>query len=288
MAAIKEDFNISEARYIKIKRMAYEYYKDFNSLDRPYRRKFLDALPDLDTKTETEILLCTLLFPDTSDLIELGTGELMAELGRRAKGDDNITMRNITSKAVEYSVLKTRELIRAGKLKVMDDISYPDDSISDKEYIQTKRSALKVMEQFTGLSLVDKCTLIQQACQTNTYEARIQISTLLIPNDLLLIKQLERNSVDDIAAYYKVPVSLIEFKQEEYEKQATSMLFEDGKLTEFKSNRIWYHDDSSEMDFVNGLWNQGFYQAVEDDVYEKIQSSLKGLFDKPITKGIKS
>jgi len=287
MAAIKDDFNINVDRYIEIKQMAYQYYEKYNSLDRPYRRKFLDALPDLETKTETGILLCSLLFPDTSDLIELGNGELVSELSRRAKNDDNITFHNITTKAVEYSVLNTRELIKSGRLKVMDPISYPDDSITDREYIQTKKSALKVVEQFTELSLIDKCTLIQQACQTNTYHAKIQISTLLIPNDLLLMKQLKHNSVDDIATYYKVPVSLIEFKQEEYAKQATAMLFEDEKLIEFKSNKVWYHGDSSGIDLIGDIWNQGFYQGVENDAYQKIQSSLKGLFDKPITKGIK-
>ena len=287
MAAIKDDFNISEERYIEIKKIAYEYYRTFNSLGRTYRRNFLDALPDLKTKTETEIVLCTLLFPDTSDLIELGNGELVAELSRRAKDDENITFHNITSKAVEYSVLRTRELIKEGKLEIMDDISYPDNSIRTKDYIHTKKLALDVVEQFAGLSLVDKCTIIQQACQTNTYEARIQVATLLIPNDLLLIKQLEKNSIADIAAYYHVPVSLIEFKKEEYAKQDTKTLLEDGKLTQLKPNRIWYHNDSSETAFINGIWDQSFYKKVEHDAYENIQSSLKELFDKPITKRIK-
>ena len=287
MASIRDELNISEERYIEIKKMAYQYYEQYNSLERPYRRKFLDALPDLDTRMETDILLCTLLFPDTKALISLGKGGLMSALGKQAKADDNITSHNVTTKAFEYAVFKTKELIDAGKLKFMDEISYPDDSIPDKEYVETKETALKVLERFNELSLMDKSKIIQQACTTNTYQAKIQISTLLIPNDLLLAKQLQKNSIEDIAAYYKVPVSVIEFKKEEYEKQATFMLIDDGKLSLIKSNRVWHHDIYGQMDLINGLWDQSFYKEIENSAYEKINSSLKGLFDKPITKVIK-
>lgn len=286
MANIKDEFNISEERYIEIKEMAYQYYGQYNNLERPYRRKFLDALPGLNTRAETDILRCTLLFPDTEYLLEIPKGKIYSELAKMANQDDNTTTHDVTIKTFEYSMFNVRELVANGKLKVMDEISYPEDSISDKEYIETKISALKVIPQFYELSLMEKVKLIGKACQTDTYQARIQIATLLIPNDRLLMQQLSNNTVEEIAKYYKVPTSVIEFKQDEYGRQGTDMLINDGRLGEFKLRRVW-HKDPLDNELINKLWDQSFYASIENEAYQKINSSLEGLFAKPITKILK-
>ena len=45
------DTHISEERYIEIKQMAYKFYEEYNKLDRVSRKKYLDALPKLNTPT---------------------------------------------------------------------------------------------------------------------------------------------------------------------------------------------------------------------------------------------
>ncbi|MBQ7137280.1 MAG: hypothetical protein IJO43_04825 [Bacilli bacterium] len=286
MGANKQETNISEERYAEIKKTAYKYYQQYNLLPRCDRKSFLDSLPKLNTEEEDAILRCTLLFPDTEDLIGLDRARFFPSLLKMGKQDDNVTFKDVVFKSKEYSIYNTRELIRSKKLQTMDELSYPDQYISDKEYIETKVLALDVVSRFCELSLPEKAQIVTQACQTDTYQAKIQIATLLIPNDMLLMQQLENNSIEEIANYYKVPSSVIEFKMEEYDTQRTSMLINNGSFGEFKSVRVW-HRESLDTSIIANLWDQSFYQGIENDAREKINNSLEGLFGKPVTKTMK-
>ena len=59
---------IDQDRYIELKQKAYDYYRQYNSLDRVLRKSYIDALPEMDTPFETMLVRNTLLFPDTEVL----------------------------------------------------------------------------------------------------------------------------------------------------------------------------------------------------------------------------
>jgi len=286
MSINRQETKIDENRYIEIKNMAYKYYQQYNLLSRRDRKAFLDSLPKLDSKEEDSVLRCTLLFPDTEGLITANREQFFPILSRMGKCDDNISFRDVVFKQQEYSTYNTKELIASKKLQTMDELSYPDEYISDKEYIETKVLALDFVPQFYELSLPQKAQLIEQACETDTYQAKIQVATVLIPNDVLLMQQLETTPVEDVANYYKVPLSVIEFKIKEYNTQRTSILINNRSLVEFKSGRVW-HKESLDTTLISSLWDQNFYQGIEKNAQENINNSLEGLFGKAITKSIK-
>lgn len=278
MPTLKEIASISEDRYIEIKKLAYTYYKEYSLLDKSSRRNFLIALPKLNNSFEDDILINTLLFPDTKKLISLEGGQLQNALGRIVRNEDIITAHNIITKVMEYSSLNTKALIQTGKLEFMDEISL-ESSVDYEEYKELKKSAITKLDEFNDLSLGQKTNLIIEASKIDTYQARIQLSTMLIPNDRMLMKQLKTASIADVASYYMVPESLISFKIEEYNKQGTETLLNDGMLPEVKSSRLWYRDSLADsMEMINKLWDQSFYRRVENSNITKVNDVLDDLF----------
>jgi len=286
MASIVEEAKIGQERYVEIKKMAYTYYEQFISLDRASRKEFLDNLPSIGTAFENDILINTLLFPDTEQLLTIPKGHLYSVLGKIANNEDYITDHNINAKIVEYSTQNISELIQDGKLQVMDGVRYTDSSISDKQYKSLKDSAVNFVETFHSLPLNEKVELICGGCAHSSYQEQIQIATLLIPNDKELIEQLKNASTSDIANYYMVPESLINFKVEEHKKQNTEELIKEGQLNTVKSNRIWYSDSLNDgMPYM--LWDQGFYQKVEENLINKSSAAIEGMFKEYSKQSIK-
>lgn len=268
---------IEEKRYIEIKKLAYGYYEKYNSLERVSRKSFLDALPPLNSALEACILRNTLLFPDTEELLCTKTkGELMDVLVKIAENEDNIEKINIMEKASEYNKQKTKDLIQDGKLKVMDKISYSDDSISQREYISLKEEALMFHEKFDNMSLREKLQVIGICCEEVNYQSQIQLATLLIPDDARLMRGLKTHNEEQLATYYKVPVSVIHFKTIEYERQGTGDLLEEGKLLTIDAANSWYRSADDEV--ISGIWDQSFYKEIENKDLKKAESHLSKMY----------
>lgn len=269
---------IEEKRYIEIKKLAYGYYEKYNSLERVSRKSFLDALPPLNSALEACILRNTLLFPDTEELLCTKTkGELMDVLVKIAQNEDNIDNHNIMQKASEYNNQKTKKLILEGKLKVMDKISYSDDSISQREYLSLKEEALMFFNsEFDDMSLRQKVQAIGICCEEETYQTQIQLATLIIPDDARLMRGLKTHNEEQLAAYYKVPVSVIHFKAIEYERQGTSDLLKDGKLLTIDAANSWYRSADDEV--ISGIWDQSFYKEIENKDLKKAESHLSKMY----------
>ena len=274
---INSESKISQERYIELKQIAYNYYEQYNLLDRNSRTSFLEALPEMDVPLETQVIRNTLLFPDTEELLMTPKGALFRALNEIAKDNDEISRQDMMTKNLEYNMQNTQALVEKGLLKVMDNISYPDNSISDREYISIKNKVLDISNQFMDLSLQEKVELILTATEKNDYRVQIQLSTLLIPNDDLLIKQLKESSVDELATYYGVPSSLIIFKKDEYDKQATSTLIAESKLPASQLTRPWYRDELDDG-IINKVWDQRFYQRIEQDYINKVNVALDKTF----------
>lgn len=269
---------IEEKRYIEIKKLAYGYYEKYNSLERVSRKSFLDALPPLNSALEACILRNTLLFPDTEELLCTKTkGELMDVLVKIAENEDNIEKSNIMEKASEYNKQKTKDLIQEGKLKVMDKISYSDDSISQREYISLKEEALMFHEEFDNMSLKKKVQVIGICCEEENYQAQIQLATLLIPDDARLMRGLKTHSEEQLAAYYKVPVSVIRFKTIEYDRQGTSDLLENGKMLTIDATGSW-PGISADDEVISGIWDQSFYKEIENKDLKKAENHLSKMY----------
>src|SRR5699024_5693116 len=112
-----------------------------------------DTLPEMSTPFETAILRNTLLFPDTEELLMAPKGALYRVLNKITNENDDITKEDMMAKYLEYSMQQTQILVKKGFLKVMDNISYPDNSINDRDYISLKKEALDISDQFMNLSL---------------------------------------------------------------------------------------------------------------------------------------
>lgn len=276
MTTLKDDVNISEERYIEIKKLAYKYYEEYKKLDSYSRKQFLKTLPMLSLQFENNILINTLVLPDTEYLVNVKKDKLISTLSQIAKNQDDITDINITAKLIEYSKFNTKELIQNGKLKIMDEINY-DNCINVKEYKELKNSTIDFMQEFYELPLRKKVKLINKACKTETYQAQIQVATLLIPNDNVLMEQLKVSSVSDVADCYKVPESLINFKLEEYNRQKTELLIQDGSINKVKYNRVWYKDLFDDS-IIDRLTNQSFYQSIENNHISTVNDTLEVMF----------
>lgn len=276
---INDESKIPQERYIELKQKAYNYYEQYNSLDRKSRKSFLDTLPEMSTPFETAILRNTLLFPDTEELLMAPKGALYRVLNKITNENDDITKEDMMAKYLEYSMQQTQILVKKGFLKVMDNISYPDNSINVRDYISLKKEALDISDQFMNLSLRKKVRFILRCAEEKNYQSQIQVSTLLIPNDTLLMKQLEGSSINQLANLYGVPSSLIEFKKEEYEKQDTSSLITQGKFTPSNLTQPWYKDGIDEG-MINQIWNQSFYQKIEQEYISNANSALENMFGK--------
>lgn len=270
---------VAEDRYIEIKKLAYDYYEKYNSLERVSRKSFLDALPPLNSALEACILRNTLLFPDTEELLCTKTkGELMDVLVKIAENEDNIDNHNIMQKASEYNNQKTKKLILEGKLKVMDKIKYLDDSISQREYLSLKEEALMFFNsEFDDMSLRQKVQAIGICCEEENYQAQIQLATLLIPDDARLMRGLKTHSEEQLAAYYKVPVSVIRFKTIEYDRQGTSDLLENGKMLTIDATGSW-SGISADDEVISGIWDQSFYKEIENKDLKKAENHLSKMY----------
>ncbi len=274
---INSESKIAQERYIELKQLAYNYYEQYNSLDRRSRKSFLDALPEMNTPYETAILRNTLLFPDTFELLVTPKGALYRVLNKFTKDNDDITKEDMMAKYLEYSVQHTPNLVKEGLLKVMDNINYPDNSINDKDYISLKEEVLGISDQFMSLSLQKKVKFILKCTEEEDYQAKIQLSTLLIPNDILLMKQLKESSISELARLYGVPTSVIEFKKEEYEKQDTSTLIAQGKISTSNFTLAWYKDRIDEG-MINQIWDQSFYHKIEMEYISNANKALENMF----------
>lgn len=268
---------IEQDRYVEIKKMAYYYYKVYNSLDRVSRKKILQALPELNTPFETAVLRNTLLFPDTKELLSTPKEALYKVLRNFASINDGITREDMMTKYLEYGMQGTSKLFQNGLLEVMDDLNYPDNSISEKEYLSTKKEAFELLDEFTNIPLNKKVRFIEQCLDENSYQIQIQISTLLIPNDKLLVAQLNKYSVSELADYYQVPTSVIQFKKEEYVKQETIELINQNKLPQAQPKYLWC---KAELDdgIIDKIWDQSFYRGIEQEYIDKANSVLEKMF----------
>lgn len=280
------DFNaVSLERYIELKEMAYKLYEEYNLLDRQSRLSYLDALPEFDNPIESEIIRTTLLFPDTEEFLTSDQKAFSRVLNRIAREQDDINARDVTFKIFEYQMMGTQKLLSDGTLKLMDSLSYPDCSITSRDYLALKNEALEAREVFLKQSLDEKARLIESVAQDNHYHYQIQLATVLIPDDKELMAQLARSTATDLAAHYKVPESLIEFKKAEYSMQGTERLIPKFKMEKVTTplSKLWYKDDL-DTDLIVGLWDQSFYKGIEDEKMARITTSLSKLYDDAPTK----
>ena len=268
---------VEESRYIEIKKMAYGYYAQYNSLDRPSRKHFLLALPELENSYATAILRNTLLFPDTEELLSVSNGHLYGVLKKISENEDNIQPGDAFAKSVEYANQRTRQLIQNGTLQVMEGLKYPDNSISEKEYLSLKKEAVDVFKDFVELDLNKKVRFICSCCQEVNYQAQIQLATLLIPNDKMLMAQLQTNSIEELAQYYRVPESMINFKKIEYDRQDTIELIKEKKLSENKNTLPWYKNLIDDT-LILEMWDQGFYKSIENDHIDRANKHLSKMY----------
>lgn len=277
---------ISKDRYIEIKRIAYSYYEQYNKLDRRSRKSFLEALPELESQMETAILRNTLLFPDTEELLMTPKGKFKRTLNLIADNEDNITSKDVTYKSLEYGSQNIHKLIEQGQLKVMEGLKYPDHSVSEKEYLSLKRESLSYVREFFDCELAVKVKLIADCINETEYQQLIQVSTLLIPNDRVLMEQLSKASIEELANYYKVPVAVINFKVEEYNRQDTKELFEEGIMQPIKMSRLWYKSPIGD-EALETIWDQNFYKEIEESQLSqanKLLSNMFSSFEKKATK----
>lgn len=268
---------IDQDRYIELKQKAYDYYRQYNSLDRVLRKSYIDALPEMDTPFETMLVRNTLLFPDTEELLTTPKEALYRVLNKFARDNDFITKEDMMTKYLEYRMQDTQDLVKTGLLQVMEDISYPDNSISNREYLFLKEEAMEISDEFQNLPLSKKVKFIVQCCEDSDYQTQIQLSTLLIPNDQLLINQSNKYSDDELASYYSVPTSLINFKKEEYNKQDTLELINEDKLLQPKSNHFWYKDGVDDG-MISKIWTQKFYREIEQEYIARANVALDKMF----------
>lgn len=280
-----EDFKIDEERYIQIKQKAYGLYEEYIKLDKKERKDFLENLTKEFSEPSNELTLAeqyilrnTLLFPDTSVLINCTGGELQQILYKIYNNEDYIERSDVTAKFIEYSNCNTRMLVAEGKLNFMDKYGYSDYSISDREYTSLKNEALLYIEDFKKLPLDKKEKFILNCCGYESYQEKIQTATILIPNDVRLIEQIKGASVSDIASFYSVPESLIEFKLNEYEKQDTRGLIQAGKIKRSKEDRLWYKGSfDDEPLYVWGSDYREIQMSVEQvkKINDALQNSYK-------------
>ena len=271
------DTHISEERYIEIKQMAYKFYEEYNKLDRVSRTKYLDALPKLNTPFENLILRTTLLFPDTPAVLKTSRGAVYNIFKTIAANEDNITNDDLMAKRMEYSTQKIHQLIQEGTLKVMEEPTYPDHSISEKEYISIKEDAIQASKEFTSVDLPRKKKFIESIAADTSYQTNIQLATLLIPNDVQLMQEMTQYSDERLAGKYKVPVKLIEFKKHEYEYQGTKNLIEEQKITRVTTNKIWFQSELDDR-ILDGIWDQSFYRGIENNQFKSIEQTLDKMY----------
>lgn len=271
------DFEISEEQYIEIKQTAYKYYDEYIKLDKKERKSFLENLPKTNNPAEMFIIRNTLLFPDTSILINCTRGELQHILDKVMNNEDNVERQDVMAKSIEYSRFNIKKLVSEEKLTVMDKYGCPDYSISDREYISLKTEALKYVREFQNLSLEEKEKFILNCCSRESYQEKIQTATMLLPNDMELMYQLRGNSTSDVANYYSVPECLIDFKVTEYEKQNTKGLIQEGLLPKNKSYRLWYM--SPVEDEVTYVWGPNYREPQLDaEQIGRINESLENSY----------
>lgn len=268
---------ISEERYIEIKQMAYKFYDEYNKLDRVSRKKYLEALPKLNTQFESLILRTTLLFPDTQDVLKTSRGAVYNIFKTIASNEDNITSEDLMAKRVEYSTQRIHQLVQEGTLKVMEEPTYPDHSISEKEYINIKEEAINASKEFPSIDLFKKKKFIELVALDNTYQTNIQLATLLIPNDTQLMDDINNYSVEQLAEKHKVPVKLIEFKKYEYEYQGTENLINEGKITKVTTNKVWFQSELDDR-VLDGIWDQSFYRGIENNQFKSIEQTLDKMY----------
>ena len=268
---------LEEDEYIRIKRIAYNYYEKYKNLDKKMRREFLNSLPELDLPIKTLIVKNTLLFPDTVSLLKMPKGKLLGHLLKLSQQIDGVENINVSAKQLEYLLQNPQKLVAEGKLSVMEELNYPKECISDKEYLILKKEALAHHNNMFELQLIEKDRLVEKCLEKNSYQTKIQLATLLIPNDKLFMEELEHNSMEQLSGKYRVPVELIEFKQQEYINQDTKKILEQGKLPTNVQNRLWF---SSNFDdgVVDILWDQSFYRNVENDIIGKINDNLANMY----------
>lgn len=286
MGAISSKNNsISQERYIELKEMAYRFYEEYNSLDRQARRSYLEVLPQFDNPVENSIIRTTLLFPDTLELLTAKPAELSKMLKKQGSDLDDATGRDLVFKVNEYQLMGTYQLVTDGKLKVMDELKHEDCSIIEKVYLSLKNEALEARDEFLKLDLSQKVKFVKSITEDINYNTQIQLATLLIPDDAKLIEQLKRNSVADLATYYKVPESLIEFKKDEYSMQGTKTVIPKFKISKTSTplSKLWYKDDL-EADLIPKIWDQSFYRGIETEHMNNIEADLSKIYAKPTTK----
>lgn len=278
--------SISQERYIELKNDAYELFDKYNSLERPARWDFLDALPKFNNYVEDLIVRTTLLFPDTEELLmATNSTEFNKLLNDIARTQDDVRAQDVACKIFEYQMMGTRNLVQDGKLKVMDNLSYPDCSVSRRIYLELKNEALEGREEFLKLSLNKKAQFVELISEDINYNTQIQMATVMIPGDNELIQQLKKCSVAEVATYYKVPESLIQFKQEEYAMQGTKLLTSKFKIPKDSTpfSKLWYKDDL-DADRLSAISDQSFYKGVEDSCLTRIEMALSKIYAEPTKK----
>lgn len=277
MAIKLNEFDIPKKEYINIKKLAYEYYEIYKNLSRKEQRNFLHNIKELDSPAKTLILKNTLIFPDTEKLLTTPQGKLNKYLKYLLNDEPEIIENSIMGKQLEYSMQNTQQLVAEGTLLVMEEKQYAIEDIGIKKYHNLKQEALSNYSCFSKLALSKKLELLEGCIGDWNYEDKIQLSTLLLPNDAELMQEMNGNTLEEIASKYKLPVELLEFKQQEYELQDTQTLIQMGKLKNNFRNVPLDYDEKNDF-IIESVWNQSFYKSIQKELVKGINSKLTNMY----------
>lgn len=273
------DIQMPQEEYIEVKKLAYNYYEQYKNLTRREQEVFLNSMKELDTPIKTLILKNTLIFPDTKELLAMSSGRMGNYLQKLYPDEVSQNGSSIILKQVEYSVFGTQQLVADGILSVMEDKQYAPEDIGIGRYKELKEEALKCFKEFFELNLSQKTSFIQSCTDDWNYEDKIQLATLLLPNDIALMNEMEEYPLVKIASKYKLPIEILEFKKSEYELHNTRKIIETNGINYNFKNKPLGHDemDNSAM---GEIWDQTFYNDIKENFVYTINSKLSKMYGK--------
>lgn len=242
-------FALPKEEYVEVKRLAYTYYEQYKNLTIEEKTQFIDDLPSLNNQVKDEIVKNTLLIPDTKELISAASKHLYSSVEKVTTTLPSVTQEQMTSKMLEYRANNTHKLVEQGILMTMEE----SNSINEKTYLEIKTVQQKIHEIMKAKPLNMQRHIIGEYITDQSYEGKIKLATLLIPNDQKLMQELTTFSIEELADKYKVTPGVIEFKQEEYTRQNTEELIAKGKMPKPTTTRLWYQSELDD-DIIRYLW----------------------------------
>lgn len=272
------DIKLQDEDYIKVKKIAYEYYETYKKLSKKEQKNFLDNIK-MNSPVEEMVLKNTLIFPDTEQLLSISQSRLLNHLKRLARGESHIEETNVLMKTFEYSLQNTQQLVADGLLSVMEEKKYAAEDIGVTKYLRLKNEALKCYPYFYEVELSKKYEFIENCAANWSYEDKIQLSTVLLPNDAELMVELENYSLVELSEKYKLPVELFIFKKQEYSLQDTKSLIETKKIKS-QYNNLPLDYDEMDNSIVDKLWDQRFYKDVKIALVCNINNKLSKMYFK--------